>query len=68
MKNRDLDGTYFRVFRGSKWEDVCFTDLTESEQREVLVRYNTKQLTNMCIKLARTIREIGDQFDIVRGF
>ena len=66
--NRDFDGIYFRVFRCGKWTDVCFSDLTESEQREVLVRYNTKQLTNMCIKLARVIREIGDQFDIRRGF
>ena len=27
--NRDLDGMYFRVKRGKRWESLCFSDLTD---------------------------------------
>ena len=36
MTNRNLDGCYFRVRRGEKYEDLCFTDLTRDEQEAVL--------------------------------
>ena len=68
MKKRNLDGVFFRVFRDGKWDNVCFTDLTESEQIEMLSGWEKENLTNMCLHLARTIRGIGDQFDITKGF
>ena len=68
MVKRNLDGVFFRVFRDGKWGNVCFTDLTEAEQREILLGRSTEWLTNMCILLGKTIREIGDQFDIMKGF
>lgn len=39
MIKRNLDGCYFRVRRGDKYEDLCFTDLTRDEQEELLPRY-----------------------------
>ena len=30
--NRNLDGCYFRIERNGKYENVCFSDLTEEEQ------------------------------------
>ena len=33
---RNLDTCYFRAKRDGKWENLCFTDLTEEEQKEVL--------------------------------
>ena len=68
MVKRNLDGVFFRVFRDGKWDNVCFTDLTESDQIEMLSGWEKESLTNMCLHLARTIREIGDQFDIMKGF
>lgn len=34
--NRNLDGYYFRVYRESKWQNICFTDLDKKETEEVL--------------------------------
>lgn len=34
--NRNLDGVYFRVKRDDKWQNICFTDLTEEETEEIL--------------------------------
>lgn len=34
--NRNLDGVYFRVKRDDKYQNICFTDLTEEETEEVL--------------------------------
>ncbi len=34
--NRDLDGIYFRIKRGEKWDNICFSDLTDEEMDAVL--------------------------------
>lgn len=48
--NRDLDGVYFRIKREEKWDNICFSDLTESEMNEVLKEKDenwTKSLTKI---------------------
>lgn len=65
-KERDLDGVYFRVCRDGEWGPVCFTDLTNPEQDKVLLGRSEEWLRNMCKILAATIRDIGDQLDLVR--
>lgn len=65
--NRNLDGVYFRVERNGKWESVCFSDLTEEQMDEVLKNKNEKWLKAMCKILGRTIKNIGEQCDIVCG-
>lgn len=64
---RNLDGVYFRVKRNDKWQNICFSDLTEDEMKEVLSNRNEHWLKELCIILGSIIRGIGDQFDIVRG-
>ena len=34
--NRSLDGVYFRVKRDDKWQNICFTDLTNEETNTIL--------------------------------
>ena len=34
--NRNLDGVYFRVKRDDKWQNICFTDLTNEETDTIL--------------------------------
>lgn len=63
--NRNLDGIYFRIKRKNKYEDVCFSDLTEDEMNEVLKDRDVKWLKSLAKMLGRTIREIGNQFDII---
>ena len=65
MGKRNLDGVYFRVQRDGKWDNVCFSDLTDEEKIEVMKDRNTEWFKSMCIILANTIRKIGDEFDIV---
>lgn len=65
MEKRNLDGVYFRVQRDGKWDNVCFSDMTDEEKIKVMEDRNTEWFKSMCIILANTIRKIGDEFDIV---
>ena len=67
-RNRELDGVYFRIKRDNKWENICFSDLTEEEMNKVLDGKDTEWLKSLCIILGKTLREIGDYFDIGCGF
>lgn len=63
--NRNLDGVYFRIERNGKWQSICFSDLTEEEMDAILKDRNEEWLRSMCKILGQTIRNIGDQLDIV---
>lgn len=62
--NRELDGVYFRVKRNDKYDNVCFSDMTEEEMKNVLQGRDTEWLKSLCIILGKKIKEIGDYFDI----
>ena len=64
---RNIDGAYFRTQRNGKWENVCFTDLTQEERDKVMDGRSTEWLASMVNYLADQIQEIGDLFDIVGG-
>ena len=63
--NRELDGVYFRIKRDDKYEDICFSDLTEEEMDSVLTGRDNEWLTWMCKILGNTLRRIGDSLDLV---
>ncbi len=63
--NRNLDGVYFRVKRNGEWDNVCFSDLSETEKIDVLKNKDIDWVKSLCMILGKKIREIGDQFDIV---
>lgn len=65
MQKRNLDGVYFRIKRDDKWDNVCFSDLTEEERNNVMSGKSAEWFMNLCNILVNTIRNIGDQFDIV---
>lgn len=65
-KQRDLDGVYFRVCRDGMWLSLCFTDLTVPEREKILTGRSEEWLRNMCLILAATLRDVGDQLDIIR--
>lgn len=65
--NRELDGCYFRVERNGRYQNICFSDLSESEMNDVLKGRNEEWLQSLCVHLGQTIRTIGDQFDICRN-
>lgn len=64
---RELDGVYFRVERDGRWQNICFTDLTEKERDEVLKGQTTEWLASLCRRLADVVRELGGTFGIERS-
>ena len=64
MINRNLDGIYFRVERDGKWQILCFSDLTEDEQRKVLKDKSPDFVLQMALNMAARLREIGDQLNL----
>ena len=62
--NRNLDGIYFRVKRDGNWQNICFSDLTDEEMDIVLEGRDTEWLKSVCKILGRTIKRIGDKFEI----
>ena len=63
--DRNLDGVYFRIKRDDKWQNICFSDLTEKERNEMMKNRSVEWLQSLCNILANKIKEIGDEFDIV---
>ena len=65
---RDLDGVYFRTRRDEKWCDICFSDLTEEERKEVMENRSIDWLKSLANILVNAIRNVGDQLDLMAGF
>jgi hypothetical protein len=64
MEFRKLDGIYFRINRDNKWQNICFSDLTENEMKEVMENRSLEWLQSLAISLGKTLRNIGDQLDL----
>lgn len=68
--DRKLDGIYFRVMREGKWQNICFSDLTEQE-REIIANMGGGRTVewwkSVAYHLADRLKIIGDTFDIVNG-
>ena len=63
-RKRNLDGCYFRVERNGKYEDVCFTDLTEEEQAKFIQGRSAEWLTSLVMHFGKIIRMLGDALDL----
>ena len=59
---RNLDGILFRI--GT--ENICFSDLTDEQRIDVMKNRSEEWLKSLCMSLAHTIKEIGEQFNLVR--
>lgn len=64
MKDRDLDGLYFRIKRDGRWGNVCFSDLTDEEMNTVLANRSEDWLKSVCVYLGKTLRRMGDELDV----
>jgi hypothetical protein len=61
-----IDGVYFRVQRNDKWENICFSDLTEEEQDEMMKDRSEEWLKSLCKILGNSIHKVAEQFEIFR--
>ena len=66
---RNLSGVYiFDVLPGDvRRKPTVFEDCTEEKQQEWLDSLTPEALKNLSIQLGKTLRRIGDQFDIMCG-
>ena len=64
-KKRNLDGVYFRVYRCGKYENVCFTDLTELERQKFIEGRPASWYRGLAIHLADCLRRVGDERNVV---
>lgn len=60
MKQRNLDGYYFRVKREDKYEAICFTDLTDEETIAMLDGRSDEWLTSLLVGLLEVLNAIVD--------
>jgi len=69
VTRRNLSGVFiFDTLPGDvKRQPTCFEDCTEEKQQEWLDSLTPEALKNLSIQLAKTLRTIGDQFDIMCG-
>jgi len=65
VEPRKLSGIYFRTKIDDKWVNLVFEDLSEEEQDRVMTNKSEEWLKSLAKQLAQTLREIGDQFDIL---
>ena len=65
-ERRNLDGIYFRVQRDDKWQDICFSDLTEAEMYDIMDSKPEGWLKKMCVILANTLYGVGKELDLHR--
>lgn len=63
--NRNLDGVYFRIKRDGEWQNICFSDLTEDEREDVGQGRTAEWWKSLAYRMADSLKEIGDTFDIV---
>lgn len=64
--DRKLDGVFFRIKRDGKFENVCFTDLTDEEREEVCCDRSRDWFKGLAYHLADCLQEIGEELDLVR--
>ena len=61
---RNLDGVYFRIKRGEKWENICWTDLTNEERALVSKDRPIEWWQGLTEILTNVIVDIGNQLDL----
>ena len=74
-KQRNLDGVYFRVKRGGKWENVCYSDMEQQEREEVVAARVADRTPeeraawwrSLADILADQLYDMGEQLGVVRA-
>ena len=64
VMNRNLDRYYFRVKRDGKWDNICWSDMTDEERDEQMTNRSEEWLKSLCKGLGNVIHKIGEDLDI----
>lgn len=69
----NLDGVYFRVKRDGKWGNVCYSDMTHDERKEVIYdRMDERPLEEqagyyrrLAELMADSLYDMGEQLGVI---
>jgi len=61
---RNLDGVYFRIKRDKRWDNICFSDLTDEEMNQMMENRTEEWLKSLYKILGETMRDIINTFDL----
>ena len=61
---RDMDGVYFRVERKGRYENICFSDMTEEEIEKIIGDRPAEWWKSLALHLKSCLNQISEQFDI----
>lgn len=66
MKKRNISGLFLKEPNpiSNELERICFEDLPEDRQREILQTTPRDFVEELAFRLAKRLREIGDKYDI----
>lgn len=64
MRERRLDGCYFRVCRKGQMRNVCFSDLYPEEREIICADREAEWYKRLAYHLADNLRELGDRLDV----
>lgn len=64
LQPRNLDDTYFRVYRNDKWEVLCASDLTRRELLEVMDDMEPDSIKELVVNLAKKLYNIGEELNL----
>lgn len=63
---KNLDSTYFHVYRNGRRQAVCLSDMTTDELKAVLPQLTQAELMHCIISLCSAIQSLASQFDMAR--
>lgn len=66
INKRSLSGIFFMLQTDDGREPVVFEDLPESEQDRQMENRSIEWLKSLAKQLTKTLREVGDTFDIAK--
>ena len=61
---RNLSGVYFREQIDGKWTNVCFEELSEKKQKEILANQNPEFIGRLLMHMVSTINSLGEQLNL----
>ena len=61
--SKKLDNIFFRVNREGKMQDICWSELTDTEMDEILKDKDLEFCKNLCNTLGQAIHELADESD-----
>lgn len=58
-KQYEVDGAYYRIKRGDKWDNICISDMTPTERRALFESQGSDYLLKVIDILSDSLHDMG---------